>query len=209
MKEETVYIKAKSTTVVMNRKVFVEDVVQLYGRNKKLVKELNQLVLYVVEQEKKQKFCFSILKIIELLEKDHKDISIQNIGDVDFILEYIPPGKSKKILEWIKVIFVCFSVFIGAAFTIMTFNEDVGVANVFRHFYELIVGETQQSGSVLEISYSIGLPLGIILFFNHFSRAKIDSDPTPLQVRQRLYEEDMNKAIIENASRENKVIDAN
>ena len=38
----------------------------------------------------------------------------------------------------------------------------------------------------------------------NFSKLKIDSDPTPLQVELRLYEKDVNEAIIENAGKEGK-----
>lgn len=207
MGEEIVYVKAEKNSAVMNRKIFLEDIIKIYGTNKKLIKELNGRVALIVEKEKKQKFCFSILKIMEIIHVGHPGITIENVGEIDFIVEYIPPQKKKVVAEWIKTILVCIAVFIGAAFTIMTFNEDVSVDEVFKMFYELVTGDPQNGGSILEISYSIGLPLGIILFFNHFSRAKIDSDPTPLQVRQRVYEEDVNKTIIENASREKKTLD--
>ena len=36
-------------------------------------------------------------------------------------------------------------------------------------------------------------------------KKKIDSDPTPLQVQMRLYEENVNKTVIENASREGRL----
>ena len=74
---------------------------------------------------------------------------------------------------------------------------------------ELVMGNPATGGSILEISYSIGIPIGIIVFFNHFSKIKINSDPTPLQVQLRLYEQDENTAIIKNASREKKTIDVN
>jgi stage V sporulation protein AA len=69
------------------------------------------------------------------------------------------------------------------------------------------MGNEKNGGSILEISYAIGLPLGIILFFNHFSKIKLGNDPTPMQVQMRLYEEDLDKTLIENASREGKTID--
>lgn len=207
MAEQTVYIKAEQCSVVTNKKVFLEDVVTIYGSDKKLVKELSKEVLFVVTEEKKKKYIFSILKIIELLQKQHPNLTVNNLGETDLIVEYIPPKKKNMVLEWGKTIFVCLTVFFGGAFTIMTFNEDVSVAKVFDLFYELVMGQKASGGSILEISYSIGIPFGIIVFFNHFSKAKINSDPTPLQVQLRLYEQDENTAIIENASREGKTID--
>lgn len=202
------YIKAEMCTIVTNRKVYLRDVVKLYGSDKKLVKELNEEVVLVVPNEKKCKFAISVLKIIEIIQKQHPNVLVLNVGDTDFVVEYIPPGKKKKALEIAKTIFVCLAVFFGSAFTIMTFNADVSVDKVFDQFYKLVMGHTKTGGSVLEISYSIGLPIGIIVFFNHFTRIKIDSDPTPLQVQLRLYEQDMNMTVIENASREGKSIDA-
>ena len=51
--------------------------------------------------------------------------------------------------------------------------------------------------SVLEISYSIGIGLGVVLYFNHFGRRKFTQDPTPLEVEMRVYEDDIDTTIIE------------
>ena len=53
MTQQTVYIKAEQCSVVTNKKVFLEDVVTIYGSDKKLVKELSNEVLMVVTEEKK------------------------------------------------------------------------------------------------------------------------------------------------------------
>jgi stage V sporulation protein AA len=71
----------------------------------------------------------------------------------------------------------------------------------------MVMGEAKQGGSVLEISYAIGLPVGILVFYNHFKRRDIKNDPTPIQVEMRTYEEQMNKAMIKTAAREGKTID--
>ena len=55
--------------------------------------------------------------------------------------------------------------------------------------------------TILELSYSLGLAVGIIGFFNHFSRWKINTDPTPLEVEMRLYEDNISKTLIQNADR--------
>ena len=47
------------------------------------------------------------------------------------------------------------------------------------------------------------------MFFNHYTKRGLREDPTPVQVEMRIYEEDVNKALIKNASREGKTIDAN
>ena len=54
---------------------------------------------------------------------------------------------------------------------------------------------------MLEICYSIGIALGILIFFNHFGKKRFSVDPTPMEVQMRLYENDIQTALVENASR--------
>ena len=45
------------------------------------------------------------------------------------------------------------------------------------------------------------------MFFNHIGGRRITKDPTPIEVEMRIYETDVNKALIETADRGGKVID--
>ncbi len=116
------------------------------------------------------------------------------------------PEPDKKWLEYIKLIFVSLIVFFGSAFTIMTFNTDVSVGDVFNDFYYFVTGVHKSDGSILEIAYSIGIPIGILGFYNHFKSAKAHDDPTPLHMEMRTFEEDLNKTLISDSSREGKMI---
>ena len=51
------------------------------------------------------------------------------------------------------------------------------------------------------------IPVGILLFFNHFTSWKFSLDPTPLEVEMRLYEENVNKTLIQNEERKEDDID--
>ena len=78
--------------------------------------------------------------------------------------------------------------FMGAAFSIMAFNNDVGVTKMFSQIYELITGTKSDGFTVLEFTYSIGIAIGILTFFNHFGKRRFSVDPTPIEVEMRLYE---------------------
>ena len=104
--------------------------------------------------------------------------------------------------RWCKLILVSLIVFLGSAFTIMTFNTDVSVGDVFDNLYRLILGHKKDS-AIMETAYSIGIFVGILGFYNHFKGSKLKNDPTPIHIEMRNYEEEMNKAIIKNADREN------
>lgn len=88
----------------------------------------------------------------------------------------------------------------------MAFHNDIGIREVFGQVYELISGQRAQGLTALEISYSVGLALGII-FFNHIGGRRITKDPTPIEVEMRNYEDDVNNALAETADREKKTLD--
>ena len=53
----------------------------------------------------------------------------------------------------------------------------------------------------MEIAYSAGLMIGILIFFNHFGKRRFTVDPTPMEVQMRVYENDIQTTLIENAAR--------
>lgn len=99
---------------------------------------------------------------------------------------------------------MCVILFFGAAFTIMTFIKDVSADEVFEQFYMRLTGTASTGITPLEVSFCIGLAVGIMVFYNHVGRKKITDDPTPIQVAMRTYEEDVDTAFIENSSRKGK-----
>ena len=105
------------------------------------------------------------------------------------------------------MVFVAAISFFGTGFTIMAFHNDISINKIFSHVHELVMGYASEGYSILEVSYSIGLAIGIILFFNHVGGRRITKDPTPIEVEMRVYETDVNKALIETADREGKSID--
>lgn len=54
----------------------------------------------------------------------------------------------------------------------MTFHTDIGVRELFLDVYTRFLPQMTPGFSVLEISYSIGIGLGVVLYFNHFGRRK-------------------------------------
>lgn len=206
MKSNVVYLKIPQSAQVVNRNIFLQDVAEIYSSDSDVTKKVGELLLYKAKGDKNQKLIFSVMKIINMIQKEYPDILIENIGESDFVVEYKLPLTPKKSMEYVKLVFMALIVFIGAAFTIMTFNTDVSVGEVFDNLYYLITGTKKSSGSILEVSYSVGLLIGILGFYNHFKGSKLHDDPTPIHIEMRNYEEEMNKAIIKDADREGKTL---
>ena len=207
MKENAVYIKAEQNTKVEGKTIRLSDIAKIYSRDKHIEEKIRKLVLYRIKNDKQKNYVFSILTVIELIQNSYPEYLICNVGEADFIVEYSPKAKEHKVWGWIKVILVCFVAFFGSAFTIMSFNEDASVNDIFKIIYESVLGTKSPNSQLLEISYAIGLPIGTLVFFNHFSKAKISTDPTPLQIQLRLNEKEINQTLVDNAGREGKTID--
>lgn len=209
---DTLYIKIDQNIVVHKPNIVLKDIASLACTNEAIANKLKTMKVHTFHEPqnaKKQKTqieVFSVLKIISLIGKEYPNLEIQNMGENDFILEYIP----KKEPKWMgvgKAVLVCILIFFGSAFTIMTFNNDVGVSEVFDKFYQQVMGRKSGGFTILEICYSIGLALGIIIFFNHLGHKKVTHDPTPIQVQMRKYEQDVDTTFIENCSRKGTNID--
>ena len=104
-------------------------------------------------------------------------------------------------LKWIKTILIGIITFFGSAFTIMAFHNDIDINNIFSQVYEIFTGKESDGFTILEITYSIGLASGIILFFNHIGTRRITKDPTPVEVQMRQYEGNVITTLVENANR--------
>lgn len=154
MKSDVVYLKLPQSAQVVNRKIFLQDVAEIYTADTEVQKKIGKIILYTVDGDKNQKMVFSVMKLIQTIQKEYPDLEIENIGEPDFIVEYKMPLAPKKGMEYAKLAVLTLIVFIGAAFTIMTFNTDVSVGEVFDNIYYLVTGTKKNSGSILEVSYS-------------------------------------------------------
>ena len=212
---ETLYLKIETNTIVTDRHVKLSDIAKMECANPAIVRQLKQKKVYTFQdaidekKKKNQMEVFSVLKIIELIHEEYPNVDVSNEGESDFIVEYIPNPKKPRWMNAVKTILLCIVIFFGSAFTIMAFNNDVGVTDVFSKFYLQVMGIRSTGVTQLEISYCIGLGIGILIFFNHVGRKKITHDPTPIQVEMRTYETDLDTTFIDNAGRKGHNIDVN
>ncbi len=142
---------------------------------------------------------FTMLRVISLIQEKYPQVQVESIGEQDFIVEYQTKTPAPAWMNHCKVAILCIVIFFGSAFTIMAFNNDISVTEIFTRFYEQLMGQEKPAVSELEIAYSIGLAVGILVFFNHFGRRKFSIDPTPIQVEVNKFSSDCEDTLIENA----------
>lgn len=219
MSSETVYLKIAQITEVYEPDVFLSDIAEVHCQNPAVEAKVKALKITSFKNQMKHSgrndgnsrrvfgYVGSIVDILKQVEDTDKNIQINSLGEADFVIKYRPGKGASKTFQWLKTAVVSVIAFCGAAFAIMTFNNDASVNDLFGQLYYLIMGTQSDGVTVLEFSYSLGLALGILVFFNHFASWKLTVDPTPIEVEMRLYEENTNKTLIQNEGRKEKRTD--
>ena len=207
---ENVYLFFDDSTKVESDKVIISDVATVLCRDKTLQSKINALKIYSfkgknIGKNKDERVIFTALKVFEIISAEYPETNLIHLGS-GTIIEKNAKKPSMAMIR-VKTVLICLITFFGSAFTIMAFNNDVQVHNVFSQIYTFFSGKESSGFTVLEFSYSIGLGGGILIFYNHFGKKKLSRDPTPLEIEMRLYENDIKTTFIDGVKRNNKHID--
>ena len=208
MENGTVYIKCDRNVEVQSQDVFLKDLGSLRCQNKNISAKLKAIKVHHFAAQGEKRCVISTLKLVELMEDVCPDISVQIVGETDVLVEWVDVNRHKGWQQGWKAVLVCLVSFFGTAFTIMAYHNDVGINDVFTQIYRICMNSEPEGLNILEVSYSVGLAAGIIIFFNHVGGRRITKDPTPIEVAMRNYEQDVDKALIETAGREGKEEDS-
>lgn len=203
-----IYIKLSESVLAENRKVTIKDVSKVICENPDIKYEVEKIELMTFSHVKQGQQVISSLDIIEEIQKRCKDCQIVNLGVPEVIVYYKTYDPSDRVKQILKFILVCLIAFLGAGFSIVSYNSDVNLVGQLDLLQNLFVGDSEAGSTIAGIAYSVGLLIGIVVFFNHGANKKFTDDPTPLQVQMRQYEQQVNQTIIVDAERKKDVRDA-
>lgn len=194
---DMLHLQLDQNIQVSHHHIYLQDIARLSCNNGKILNKLRVMPVINLDKKKPGRYVMSAMDLVTLIQKQEPELEINTIGEPKFIITYTAPGPSSRLWEWCKVFFVGLASFFGAAFSIMTFNNDVDLENLFSRIYSQVTGTASSGFTILEIAYSVGVGLGVLFFFNHFGHWKLTSDPSPMQVQMRAYEDDVNTTILE------------
>lgn len=207
MSEEVVYLQLKQNVVVAQKEVAIKDIASVYCEDEQICEKVKRSIVYCFSPSDQKRCVISVMKIVALLTEKIHGITIENLGGTDVIVKQQSLQTKEDKYQIAKLILVSFICLVGSTFTIIAFHNDIGITGVFEKIYYLVTGEETSYHTILEISYAIGLGTGITVFYNHFGKRRMEKDPTPLQVEMRIYERDVEQAMMEQAEREKVKID--
>ena len=197
---EVLYLQIGRNAEVSKRNVTIGDVAEMYCRDKTIPAKVKTIkILQLPDDVKKKRVCISSMAVIEKIAEVCPGVEVNNIGEADFIVDYMKEKPHSKFLQWAAIIIVAVFVFIGSMYAIMAYNNDVGTVEIFAKVYEHF-GAGLEASKLLEISYAIGLAAGIIIFYNHFGGKRFGTDPTPIEVEMDKYEKDLDSTLIDRSA---------
>jgi stage V sporulation protein AA len=158
-----------------------------------LQSELERLILFEPAKPDGSHVLIDALTVMKKVRSRYPDFDLEVFGEPHALVEIVDGDRKPK---WWLVVPVWVLLFIGSGLAIMNFHADVSMPEVHRRIYELITGKQVEHPYWLQIPYSIGVGLGMVLFFNHLFRKQLNDEPSPLEVEMYLYQENMNQFVI-------------
>lgn len=202
---ETVYIQINRNVEVSKRTITLGDAAGVYCTDKKIENDIKHICILELKdvgenRRKKERVCMSFLAVVKAVSREYPDIEIVNLGENDFVIDYIYEKKHSKVLQAILIAFVALFTFLGSMYAIMAYNNDVNTIEIFEKVYEIFGAKEAQGAKLLEITYGLGLAVGIMVFYNHFAGKRFGSDPTPIEVEMDKYEKDVDETLIDRSA---------
>lgn len=210
MSMPVLYMKLERDFRSEREDVYLKDCASVYCEDNLIRAKADNVKLYHFQKE--SMVVIDVTYIISKIIKVLPGVDVTSLGETDVILECTKDHKSGKNKERKsggkgRIILVSLISFIGSMYTIMAYHNDVGIRQIFARTCKIVTGSENEGILVLELAYSIGLSLGIILFYNHVWNKRLSKDPTPIEVEMKLYERDVDHTIVDNADREEIEID--
>lgn len=198
-----IYIKPVKKAVIAGRtSIYIKDISEVFT-NDKLLKKVKDIKLMEIKNKESKNYLITVIDIIGAIDKALPGHTINNVGEMDTIIEYShEKAKENKFINIAKIVFVTIILLAGSSTAIMSFHSDAQMASIFENYYYIFFNEKVENPILIDLPYSIGLAVGIIVFFNHFSGKKITEDPTPIEVEMSVYESQVTDNIIDSLNTE-------
>ncbi|WP_163526283.1 stage V sporulation protein AA [Halobacillus ihumii] len=195
-----VYIRMRqSIRASTDHIVRVKDVAKVAGSSS-YKQIIENMAIYNIKDKDKNIVVIDIHPLIELILQRFPHIELEILGPNQCVVHVDEKPAKKPSLILISAIWLL--LFIGAAMTIMNFHYDVSMEDVQQKLHFMLTGEEKEHPLWIQVPYSIGLGLGMILFFNHWFHKKFNEEPNPMEVEVFKYQEDLDHYV---AINENKV----
>ncbi len=193
MQEEKVYIRLKKKIAVEKEHLITLKDIAFVTGNIDYLKELETLKIYQITEKDNNVSVIDGFQLLDTLVEAYPFLTVELLGANQVIVEI---KKNDKKANFFLILIIWLLLCIGSAMAIMNFHYDVSMEEVHQGLYFLLTGEQKEKPLWIQIPYSIGLGLGMILFFNHIFKKRFNEEPSPLEVEMFNYQQDLDHYLI-------------
>ncbi|WP_053957679.1 stage V sporulation protein AA [Inediibacterium massiliense] len=199
MNKKAVYIQMKDgLSIEGGQSVFLKDLAVILA-DEPIKTELLNLEIIQVPKNADNHIVVSILTIIEKMKKAYPNVNVFPIGEAEILVKIDKNMKDQKnIWTYVKIGIVCIVIFVGSGLALMNFHADVNMRESHRQVYKMITGKESNKPLILQIPYSLGIGVGMAVFFNHILPKKFNNEPSPMEVEMASYRKSMDQYILNN-----------
>lgn len=186
--KDIVYLRIRKSLVVNTfKKVKLKDVA-LISTTSKHKKALEETPIYQISEKDHNIIIIDSFFVIDYLNKQFMDLEFQPIGPIQTIIRM---NQKKRKIPIVMVASVWLILFIGTAMTIMNFHYDVSMQEVQQKLHYILTSEENEYPLWIQVPYSFGLGIGMLLFLNHWFKKRINEEPSPLEIELFNYQQDL------------------
>jgi len=201
MRENHAYLRLRNRHYMNpNEKIYLGDIAQIIAPDT-YEEQLKSLFIYQTTPQDKNLVVIDLMNVLHNIKNNYPELTIINIGNPEVIVEIITPSMKKQ-PHFIFIALVWILLFIGSGLAIMNFHHDVSMQEVHKRIYYLLTGIEKEKPLLLQIPYSFGIGIGMILFFNHIFKKKINEEPSPLEVEMFLYQQNLDQYVVSNENKD-------
>lgn len=159
--------------------IYLGDIYSIYP--KEIKKTTENIIL---KKYKNIDIDYDVIHVGEVIQsiKDvypHININLLVVDDIIISFESLRKDKTK----YIRVAIVTIIVLMGSIMAIMNFHADVNMVDSQNNIVEVLTGNSNKYLLYFQIFYSIGIGVGVSLFFNRIIPNYSKQEPSPLDLK--------------------------
>lgn len=190
----TLYMRLKRRITIRTGEVVkLKDAAHIVVEDSTIEKNIVHLELYRHQVKDGNRVVIDLLQIITAIKKLWPQLQIEVYGDPQ-VLVLVTDREYKP--RYMLLVICWLLLFFGSGLALMNFHADVNMKDTHIRIVELITGKHVEHPLWFQIPYSLGVGIGMILFFNHIFRKKFNEEPNPLEVEMYMYQENVNTYVI-------------
>ncbi|MGL5330823.1 MAG: hypothetical protein ACRDD7_16255 [Peptostreptococcaceae bacterium] len=161
------------------KKIYLKDIYEVYPKDKeKIVSDI------CVRKYKDNSLKYDVIHLGEIIEKVNERLPITSINFMkcDDIVIFFEKNKKDR-TKYIRVGIVSIIILMGSIMGIMNFHADVNMYTSQSKMVEVLTRNSEKYLQYFQIPYSIGIGIGVAMFFNKFIPNYSKDEPSPMELK--------------------------